>query len=1812
MEYILSEDITGGNAARSDNVITVSVTANDAVGDESNPLTVVTANGDVLLAHTMPQAEYMYGCTPTATGMLLGYYDLYGYRGKSYENLIAGKVALISRGTDGNAYDMDAFDTVLGRAIASEDYVSRFVSVSPEEELKYSFTNGGEGPDLRTDNWNCIADYLGTGQCWRGNGDLSTSLTMMSLEDLLNWNQSQTFVWEEIHRTVDWRYTTMLYGLYLYVTDKGYALDAESTGTYTVDVNKGSFTFEDYMAEIDAGRPVLISITAHSMVGYGYNAETREIIFDDCYEADRRMVWDGSYHYSGANRRLESITVIRFMNSDDIDLVMNPVEDSSGGTVLTLADGSFADDFCYVSDSLSVAFTVSNTGSAPCDPFAVSVYVDGQLTETFSNVYLEAGSTREFRDVPLGPLGVGLHKVRIVADEKNIVSELSGQNNSLEQKVMVLKDGTNIISDFVPVVSGEVSVDDYVMSGWQLHVLDGGLASGTLIQGKITDVSPEGAITYLPGVVVVSKGGLVRDAAVYEYGQLLVKGAAENVRVYEHGKAVISAGASASGLRAYSSSTVRIEAGGILTGEVRVANGASVYFENGGILHFDLSGSEPGSDAPVHNFSYLLGDYSCTLTVDASLSRGQYKLADDVDSFSGTITVSDTSGVELGVLAVKNPVVTESVLYSLKLSKGTLLLNIKAIHPEKPVVSADVTEPTNGDVLVSAIFDDESFLKEYSFDGSMWFKYTEPVKMSQNGTVYFRAANEEGFVSEIASCTVENIDKNLVSGLILNKGESATVYSGQTYSETILSGGTLYVREEGLAHGARVGSGGLLFLSSGGTAVHPVVENGGCFEIRSGGTAADVAWTPCVGSVRIEHGAEVTFADELSGVYYGSGGQLLSHTPVLDSQTVSRASMYAMSGGTAKNADIGFSGFLYAFGGTVSGAVIHSCGYCCASWGGVLSDTTVSSGGKLIVSSGGTAVKIVENGGYVAVQDGGHADFASHVFSGLNVYSSATVHSGTTANSTTVNDGCLFLYSGGKLTGRTVCQDGVVSTFEGAVLDFDLTQTAPDGAARINDFSRIQGTTPIYTITVSSTQEEGIYRLADGVSEFTGTISVMDSAGTELASFSVGETKSVAGVDCSLQLSGNTLSLKYGTDPGSIPATSNGLVLSKETRTVGAGELFRDTVINSGGTLHIAEGGRANDTAVNSGGVIRISGGGQVKTLDVNSGGVAYVSAGGSALLIRENGGMVEIKDGAEENVTFLPNTFSNHLQTVKSVSLHSGTTAVDLTIMYKAAICIFSGGLADGTTVSSGGVVFVSSGGSAGDTAVSSGGIVSVSSGGICSGVQLASDGRLNVKESGTLTGRIAFDAGAVASFYEGAVLDFDLTQTEPGGAALVNNLSIIQGTPLYTLTVDGDWSPGTHEYRLADGASDFNGPISVVNRSGDKLGTLTVGKTAELGIGSCTLTLSGSLLSAVFNLPAPPPPANPGGNSDRVSWDPTGAAQYVVEFSTDSFNRVIQVTTGAPAVDMAELPAGAYRWRVKADGGGEWAVGEEIVSGNESGVPKAVHSNDDGCEDLFFASANGTWSSFYSARHTGSVGDWAGTGEIRSAKGRGRIQNLFFGSSDPNVLCLTDAENGDAIFVDDVFTTLPEEIETKTARLYKIQEIRAGAGDDIVDMTSQRFEYTGGGQTIRGGDGNDVIWANRGENYLFGDAGDDRIVGASESDVIAGGIGNDSMHGGGGDDVFTFCGSWGVDTVEQLATGTVTLWFASGDESHWDAGSLTYTDGENSVTVSGVAAGKVALKFGDDGSDRYAALASAGSFAEFTSQRIFEESVGGILATS
>ena len=334
-----------------------------------------------------------------------------------------------------------------------------------------------------------------------------------------------------------------------------------------------------------------------------------------------------------------------------------------------------------------------------------------------------------------------------------------------------------------------------------------------------------------------------------------------------------------------------------------------------------------------------------------------------------------------------------------------------------------------------------------------------------------------------------------------------------------------------------------------------------------------------------------------------------------------------------------------------------------------------------------------------------------------------------------------------------------------------------------------------------------------------------------------------------------------------------------------------------------------------------------------------------------------------------------------------------------------------------------------------------------------------------------------------------------------------------------------------------------------------------------------------------------------DEQTPGPAAPGGYIFHYSQNTFMNYLQVETQTPTVDLQGLPAGIYQWRHKQKTATQWQTRADITSENTPDPAEILSPEANGNFDLFFAEKGDVWSDQFVVQHTGILSIWQGTGEQVLLAGKNKFSDVFFGSGDANILVLTDDDNGDALFVDDIYSALGTQ-----ARLSKINEIRAGFGDDIIDLTSQRYAYTGEKMTVYGGSGNDTIWANADKNTLYGDAGNDRIVGACGNDLIIGGAGDDTLHGGGGTDTFCFGANWGNDTVEQLANGEVILHFES-DSGSWDESTLTYSDGTNSIRVCGVVRENITLKFGGTSP-------VAGAFLDAASEKIFEDKNSGMIA--
>ncbi|MGA1868381.1 MAG: C39 family peptidase [bacterium] len=243
--------------------------------------------------------NWWYGCSPTSAGMVMGYYDIYGYNGTAYD-LILGGIAELSSYYFNSPYPIDlpvdppdpSGPTLLcNKAITSIEHLSDFW-------LSY----GSIGDPLVLGRipaqFNCLADFMGTSQdnltsAGEGNPDGQTFFyfwvdgSPMTDLDIVNlgydvYNYSGT------------------YGMIEYAQYCGHRASAFNQYIAGYQGNTLGFTFADYAREIDAGRPVIIHLLGHTMLGIGYYLASDTIIVhngwnNSALSGPLTMIWGGTY-----------------------------------------------------------------------------------------------------------------------------------------------------------------------------------------------------------------------------------------------------------------------------------------------------------------------------------------------------------------------------------------------------------------------------------------------------------------------------------------------------------------------------------------------------------------------------------------------------------------------------------------------------------------------------------------------------------------------------------------------------------------------------------------------------------------------------------------------------------------------------------------------------------------------------------------------------------------------------------------------------------------------------------------------------------------------------------------------------------------------------------------------------------------------------------------------------------------------------------------------------------------------------------------------------------------------------------------------------------------------------------------------------------------------------------------------------------------------------------------------------------------------------------------------------------------------------
>lgn len=232
-----------------------------------------------------PDYDWWYGCSPTSAGMMMGYYDLNGYNGLYYTNLVAGGVAESSTFGAGPYYANDT--------IASTGHIAAFYNEGTD--VRHPDPHDGpymdEGDDLTRDPsaFDCLADFMGTSQDSVDNVNGGT--TFYTYPTGARFYESDAEFWGVTNESG-------MYGIGEYISFAGYS----TTTLYNQSTdNLGrtyGFSFADYMNEIDNGRVVMIHVEGHSMFGYGYdNSGVDDIVYlhDTWSLGQKSMTWGGSY-----------------------------------------------------------------------------------------------------------------------------------------------------------------------------------------------------------------------------------------------------------------------------------------------------------------------------------------------------------------------------------------------------------------------------------------------------------------------------------------------------------------------------------------------------------------------------------------------------------------------------------------------------------------------------------------------------------------------------------------------------------------------------------------------------------------------------------------------------------------------------------------------------------------------------------------------------------------------------------------------------------------------------------------------------------------------------------------------------------------------------------------------------------------------------------------------------------------------------------------------------------------------------------------------------------------------------------------------------------------------------------------------------------------------------------------------------------------------------------------------------------------------------------------------------------------------------
>ena len=241
---------------------------------------------------SVPAFDWHLGCSAVSGSMIAAYWDRNGFP-NMYTGPTGGGVMPLDNSSWGTY--TDAIGDVYGQCpltgsrqgLDGRRYRGSF------DDYWVSYLSGVVDPFI-TNGWmehywgTAIGDFMKTSQYNYYNDDGSTSFYYYTEGVPLPCEDMEYYEIQDYDGA---------YGRKLFYEARGYEVTDCFTQLTNNIIPETGFTFGQYKNEIDAGRPVMIHVEGHTMVGVGYDDLTKTVYLHDTWDYDTwSMPWGGEYY----------------------------------------------------------------------------------------------------------------------------------------------------------------------------------------------------------------------------------------------------------------------------------------------------------------------------------------------------------------------------------------------------------------------------------------------------------------------------------------------------------------------------------------------------------------------------------------------------------------------------------------------------------------------------------------------------------------------------------------------------------------------------------------------------------------------------------------------------------------------------------------------------------------------------------------------------------------------------------------------------------------------------------------------------------------------------------------------------------------------------------------------------------------------------------------------------------------------------------------------------------------------------------------------------------------------------------------------------------------------------------------------------------------------------------------------------------------------------------------------------------------------------------------------------------------------------